>query len=114
MIISPTGKRVEEHIYASERTSGMIYRVVDPQTKCETGDEQVIVVTEGPLHEVFPSSHLRWLPNVLEGASGLSEADAQGNGGLAASNGGNGSSVGLRDRCEEIKDTLAMHFGARL
>ena len=33
---------------------------------------------------------------------------------FAASNGGKGSGVGLRDRCEEIKDTLAMHFGARL
>ena len=72
MIICPTGKRVEEHIYGS----GMIYRVVDPQTKCETDDEQVIAVKEGPLHEVFPSSHLRWLPYVLKGASGLSEADA--------------------------------------
>ena len=61
-LISPAGKRVEEHIYASERTSGMIYRVVDPQTKCETDDERVIAVKEGPLHRVFPSPQLRWLP----------------------------------------------------
>ena len=84
MIINPTGKRVEEHIYASERKGEMIYRVVDPQTKCETDDERVIAVKEGPLHEVFPSSRLRWLPNALEGASGLGEADAQENGELCS------------------------------
>ena len=53
---------MEEHIYASERKGEMIYRVVDPQTKCETDDERVIAVKEGPLHGVFPSSRLRWLP----------------------------------------------------
>ena len=43
-LISPAGKRVEEHIYASECKGEMIYRVVDPQTKCETDDERVIAV----------------------------------------------------------------------
>ena len=59
MIINPTGKRVEEHIYASERKGEMIYRVVDPQTKCVADDERGVAVKEGPLHEVFPSSRFR-------------------------------------------------------
>ena len=53
MIINPTGKRVEEHIYASERKGEMIYRLVDPQTKSETDDERVIAVKEGPLRMSF-------------------------------------------------------------
>ena len=60
----------------------MFYRVVDPQTKCVADDERGVAVKEGPLHEVFPSSRLRWLPNALEGASGLGEADAPGDSGL--------------------------------
>merc|ERR1719499_697996 len=33
MTINPTGKRVDEHIYASERKGEIIYRLVDPVTK---------------------------------------------------------------------------------
>merc|ERR1719210_1719803 len=46
MTINPTGKRVEEHIYASERKGEVVYRLVDPQTKKETDDERVIAVKE--------------------------------------------------------------------
>ena len=58
MIINPTGKRVEEHIYASERKGEMIYRLVDPQTKRETDDERVIAVKEGPLRMEFFHRHV--------------------------------------------------------
>ena len=83
MIINPTGKRVEEHIYASECKGEMIYRVVDPQTKCETDDERVIAVKEGPLHGVSIVTS-QMASRVLEGASGLGEADAQENGELCS------------------------------
>ena len=91
----------------------MIYRVVDPQTKCETDDERVIAVKEGPLHGVSIVTS-QMASRVLEGASGLGEADAQETVNFAASNGGKGSDVGLRDRSEEIKDVSPMHFGSRL
>merc|ERR1712241_12560 len=43
MTINPTGKRVEEHIYASERKGEIIYRLVDPATKAETEDQGGVV-----------------------------------------------------------------------
>ena len=58
MIINPTGKRVEEHIYASERKGEMIYRLVDPQTKRETEGERVIAVKEGPVGMEFFHRHV--------------------------------------------------------
>merc|ERR1712165_440129 len=58
MTINPTGKRVEEHIYASERKGEVIYRLVDPQTKSETDDERVIAVKDGPLRMEFFHRHV--------------------------------------------------------
>merc|ERR1712241_748950 len=58
MTINPTGKRVEEHIYASERKGEIIYRVVDAATKRETDDERVIAVKEGPLRMEFFHRHV--------------------------------------------------------
>merc|ERR1739846_217982 len=51
------GKRVEEHIYASERKGEIIYRLVDPVTKRETDDERVIAVKENPLRMEFFHRH---------------------------------------------------------
>ena len=48
MIINPTGNRVEEHIYASERKGEIIYRVVDPATKRETDDERLSQLRRAP------------------------------------------------------------------
>merc|ERR550532_3258900 len=58
MTINPTGKRVEEHIYASERKGEIIYRLVDPATKRETDDERVIAVKEEPLRMEFFHRHV--------------------------------------------------------
>merc|ERR1711963_461920 len=58
MTINPTGKRVEEHIYASERKGEIIYRLVDPITKGETDDERVIAVKENPLRMEFFHRHV--------------------------------------------------------
>merc|ERR1712117_876222 len=58
MTINPTGKRVEEHIYASERKGEIIYRLVDPVTKRETDDERVIAVKESPLRMEFFHRHV--------------------------------------------------------
>merc|ERR550532_2923559 len=58
MTINPTGKRVEEHIYASERKGEIIYRLVDPVTKRETDDERVIAVKEEPLRMEFFHRHV--------------------------------------------------------
>merc|ERR1719336_1963697 len=58
MTINPTGKRVEEHIYASERKGEVVYRVVDPDTKQETDDERVIAVKESPLRMEFFHRHV--------------------------------------------------------
>jgi len=58
MTINPTGARVQEHIYASERKGEIIYRIVDPATKRETDDERVIAVKEGPLRMEFFHRHV--------------------------------------------------------
>jgi len=58
MTINAAGKRVEEHIYASERKGEIIYRLVDPQTRSETDDERVIAVKEGPLRMEFFHRHV--------------------------------------------------------
>ena len=47
--------------------------MVDPQTKRETDDERVIAVKEPIALGGFPTARLRWLPDVLKGASGLGE-----------------------------------------
>merc|ERR1719219_2928400 len=52
-----SGKRVEEHIYANERTGEMVYRLVDATTKQETEDERVMAVREGPLRVEFFHRH---------------------------------------------------------
>ena len=75
MIVIPTGKRVEEHIYASERRGEMIYRVVDPQTKCVADNGRGVAVKEGPLHEVFSIITFQMTSRVPVGASGLGEAE---------------------------------------
>ena len=48
MTINPTGKRVEEHIYANERTGEMVYRTVNASTKQETDEERVMAVRDSP------------------------------------------------------------------
>jgi len=54
MTINPTGKRVEEHIYANEYTKEMIYRSVDAGTEQETDEERVMAARVSPLRiEVF-------------------------------------------------------------
>ena len=57
MTITPTGKRVEEHIYANERTGEMVYRIVDASTKQETDDERVMAVLDSPLRIVYFHRH---------------------------------------------------------
>ena len=103
MIINPTGKRVEEHIYASERKGEMIYRVVDPQTKCVADDERGVAVKEGPLHEVFPSSRFRWLPEFRKVPVDSVKQMLQETVGFEASNDSKGGDAGLRVWSDEIK-----------
>merc|ERR1712117_933235 len=104
MTINPTGKRVEEHIYASERKGEVIYRLVDPQTKEETEDERVIAVKEDPLRMEFFHRHVSdgfrifWeapVDSVKDMVQELVDyaAAAQGQGGI----------VGLGIRSDEIK-----------
>merc|ERR1712242_309800 len=104
MTINPTGKRVEEHIYASERKGEVIYRLVDPETKRETEDERVIAVKEGPLRMEFFHRHVSdgfrvfWQAPVDSVKDMVQElvdyaAAAQGQGGI----------VGLGIRSDEIK-----------
>merc|ERR1719210_3299722 len=104
MTINPTGKRVEEHIYASERKGEMIYRIVDSATKRETDDERVIAVKEGPLRLEFFHRHVSdgyrmyWqapLDSVKRMVQELTD--------YAAKTEGKGEVVGLGIRSEEIK-----------
>merc|ERR1712117_321236 len=104
MTINPTGKRVDEHIYASERKGEIIYRLVDPVTKRETDDERVIAVKESPLRMEFFHRHVSdgfrifWeapVDSVKDMVQELVDyaAAAQGQGGI----------VGLGIRSDEIK-----------
>ena len=104
MTIVPTGKRMQEHIYASERKGEIIYRVVDPETKRETDDERVIAVKEGPLRMEFFHRHVSdgyrsfWqapLDSVKQMVQELVD--------YAAKTEGKGGVVGLGIRSEEIK-----------
>ena len=104
MTINPTGARVQEHIYASERKGEMIYRIVDPATKRETDDERVIAVKEGPLRMEFFHRHVSdgyrtyWqapLDSVKQMIQELVD--------YAAKTEGKGGVVGLGIRSEEIK-----------
>ena len=104
MTINPTGASVQEHIYASERTGEIIYRVVDPGTKRETDDERVIAVKDGPLRMEFFHRHVSdgyrsyWqapLDSVKQMVQELVD--------YAAKNEGKGGVVGLGIRSEEIK-----------
>merc|ERR1719446_1688171 len=111
MTINPTGKRVQEHIYASERKCEVIYRVVDPETKRETDDERVIAVKEGPLRMEFFHRHVSdgyrsyWQAPVDSVKAMVQELVD-----YAAKTEGKGGVVGLGIRSEEIKgvshDTL--------
>merc|ERR1719471_1482035 len=56
MTVNATKARVEEHIYANERSGEMIYRLVDPTSKRET--EKVIAVKESPLRMEFFHRHV--------------------------------------------------------
>merc|ERR1719491_2372926 len=104
MIINSTGKRVEEHIYASERKGEVIYRLVDPQTKRETDDERVIAVKEGPLRMEFFHRHVSdgfrmyWKAPVASVKAMIKELVE-----YAAATEGKGSVVGLGIRSEEVK-----------
>uniref|UniRef100_A0A7S1M0G3 Dinoflagellate luciferase N-terminal domain-containing protein n=1 Tax=Alexandrium catenella TaxID=2925 RepID=A0A7S1M0G3_ALECA len=104
MTIVPTGKRMQEHIYASERKGEIIYRVVDPETKRETDDERVIAVKESPLRMEFFHRHVSdgyrsfWqapLDSVKQMVQELVD--------YAAQTEGKGGVVGLGIRSEEIK-----------
>jgi len=104
MTINPTGKRVEEHIYASERKGEIIYRLVDPATKSETEDERVIAVKEEPLRMEFFHRHVSdgyrsyWqapLDSVQQMLQELVD--------YASKTEGQGGVVGLGVRSEEIK-----------
>jgi len=104
MTINPTGKRVQEHIYASERKCEIIYRVVDPETKRETDDERVIAVKEGPLRMEFFHRHVSdgyrsyWQAPVDSVKAMVQELVD-----YAAKTEGKGGVVGLGIRSEEIK-----------
>merc|ERR1712088_76644 len=104
MTINQTGKRVEEHIYASERKGEIIYRLVDPATKSETEDERVIAVKEEPLRMEFFHRHVSdgyrsyWqapLDSVQQMLQELVD--------YASKTEGQGGVVGLGVRSEEIK-----------
>ena len=98
MIIKPTGKRVEEHIYASEHEGEMIYRLVDAD------DERVIAVKEGPLRMEFCQCHVSdgfrmlWKLPVDSVKQMLQETV-----GFEASNDSKGGDAGLRVWSDEIK-----------
>merc|ERR1719512_684820 len=104
MTINPTGKRVEEHIYASERTEEIIYRLMDPATKAETDDERVIAVKESPLRMEFFHRHVSdgyrmyWQAPVDSVQQMLQELVD-----YASKTEGQGGVVGLGVRSEEIK-----------
>merc|ERR1719512_497670 len=104
MTINPTGKRVQEHIYASERKCEIIYRIVDPETKRETDDERVIAVKEGPLRMEFFHRHVSDGYRSYWQAPGDSvKAIVQELVDYAAKTEGKGGVVGLGIRSEEIK-----------
>merc|ERR550534_1477690 len=104
MTINPTGKRVEEHIYANERTGEMVYRLVDASTKQETDDERVMAVREGPLRVEFFHSHKSdgyrayWQAPVDTVQKMIQELID-----YASKNDGQGGDVGLGVRSAEIK-----------
>jgi len=58
MTVNAKQKRVEEHIYACEEKSEIIYRVVDGHTKRETDDEKVMAVKQEPLRIEFFHRHV--------------------------------------------------------
>merc|ERR1719418_91059 len=104
MTINPTGKRVEEHIYANERTGEMVYRIVDASTKQETDDERVMAVRDGPLRIEFFHRHKSdgyrayWQAPVDTVQKMIQELVD-----YASKNQGQGEEVGLGVRSEEIK-----------
>merc|ERR1719410_2269837 len=104
MTINPTGKQVEEHIYASERKGEVVYRVVDPQTKQETDDERVIAVKENPLRMEFFHRHVSdgfrmYWQAPIDSVSDMVQELVD----CAANNEGKGDAVGLGVRSQEIK-----------
>merc|ERR1712127_1115027 len=106
MTINPTGAKVHEHIYASERKGEVIYRIVDPATKKETDDERVIAVKEGPLRMEFFHRHVSdgyrtYWKAPLDSVKGMVQEITT----YAAKNEGKGEVVGLGIRSEEIKGT---------
>ena len=81
VIINHAGNRVGS-TSCQQRKGEIIYRLVDPQAKNETDDRRLIAVGKTYYALSFPSTRLRWLPNALEGSSGLGEAVAPRNVGL--------------------------------
>merc|ERR1712127_279088 len=104
MTINPTGASVQEHIYASERTGEIIYRIVDPGTKRETDDERVIAVKEGPLRMEFFHRHVSdGYRTYWQAPSDSVKQMVQELVDYAAKTEGKGGVVGLGIRSEEIK-----------
>merc|ERR1711963_727209 len=104
MTINPTGKRVEEHIYASERKGEIIYRLVDPATKAETDDERVIAVKESPLRMEFFHRHVSdgyrmYWQAPLDSVQGMLQELVD----YASKTEGGGGVVGLGIRSDEVK-----------
>merc|ERR1711963_137410 len=104
MTINPTGKRVEEHIYASERKGEIIYRLVDPATKAETDDERVIAVKESPLRMEFFHRHVSdgyrmYWQAPLDSVQGMLQKLVD----YASKTEGGGGVVGLGVRSDEVK-----------
>merc|ERR1712241_1577003 len=104
MTINATGKRVEEHIYASERKGEIIYRLVDPVTRAETDDERVIAVKENPLRMEFFHRHVSdgyrmYWQAPLDSVQQMLEELVE----YASKSEGQGGVVGLGIRSEEIK-----------
>ena len=104
MTINPTGARVQEHIYASERKGEIIYRIVDPATKKETDDERVIAVKEGPLrmeffHRRVSDGYRTYWQAPLDSVKQMVQELVD----YAAKTEGKGGVVGLGLRSDEIK-----------
>jgi len=104
MTINPTGARVHEHIYASERKGEMIYRIVDDKSKKETDDERVIALKEEPLRMEFFHRHVSdgyrsYWQAPLDSVQPMLQELVD----YAAKTEGKGGVVGLGIRSEEIK-----------
>merc|ERR1719223_2660874 len=53
MTINATNVHVEEHVRSDKSRGEMTFRLIDPQTKAETGEERVIAMKGAPLRLEF-------------------------------------------------------------